>query len=226
MLTLRQSNLEGYYTNSINNKEVLKTLEKVDECFEKLIEIDILMKSNSVFEAAASTLQMRHQLKELQANFGDCVVIKQLVGSQLSKTKDITTMCSKFLRSYFFSTQTEFSAKTLKSVTDKKSEFHIDRVDLTDAITTEKKLATLTTDNIDKILTVTYGINLESLKLLEIKLGFIKMIIDSKPKNYIYENDQEYNSLATSDTLDNIQLTRFISTKHDLLIDSSKLILP
>lgn len=212
-LTLRQANLQGFYYNSLNNKEVLKVLEKVDECFEKLVEIDILMKSNSIFEATICTLQLRLKLKDLNTNFNSCIVVKNLVNSEQIKTREICQLCVKHLRSYFYYIQSEFSAKMLKNTLNnsKTSEFKIERVDLTDQVSEQKKLAALASDNIDKILTMSYGINIESLTLLEIKLGFIKMVVNSKPKNYVYESDAEYESLASSETLDNMQLVRFIS---------------
>ena len=219
LLNKKNSNLKQYYLNSLYNKEILIVLEKVEECNDLFVQIDSLLKSESYFEVTILIYTLRKKIQEFDTKLKDCTVIKHLTDNENYRTRSVENLIKKFLKSYVFLLENEFTFKLVKKAKIGNT-FNFDRVDIEansikDSVKFEQlfnKDKEIIEESIENILLTRYGLNIDQLGYFEQKVSQMKVIIQLKPKDWVDDPvDTLLEYLIDSNALDNGPLIKFIS---------------
>ena len=84
LLSKRNDDIKNYLFNSVYNKEILKILEKVDDCQNLFVKIDTLIKNESFYEICQTILKLKHELAILK-DYDDCYIVKNLIENEKLK---------------------------------------------------------------------------------------------------------------------------------------------
>ncbi len=204
--------------NSVYNKEILSVLDKVEKCNNIFIQIDTLMKNESFYEMSNSLLALRNEINSFDPSLRDCAVIKHLSENERYKTQEASKLIQRFFRRFFFFFEFEVAIKSYTSKIDEASGFQFDKINL-------ESPSIVSSDNLSRrffamnqaqgetfsdILMTDYGVDLESFNHFENKLNQIRIILQSNPKNYVFDYPEDDYLLAEPEAFENVQVIKYI----------------
>lgn len=176
------------------------------------------MKNESFYEMSLSLIELRKELDSFDISLKDTPVIKHLQENEKYKTQEAFYLIQRFLRRFFFFFEYEFAIKSYTSKIDGTSGFQFDKINL-------ETQSNILSDNISRrfltmnqvqaetfndVLVNDYGVDLDAFKYFENKLNQIRVILQSTPKNYVFDYVEDEYLLAEPEVFENIHILKYI----------------
>ena len=176
------------------------------------------MKNESFYEMSLSILELRKELDSFDRSLRDCAVIKHLYENERYKTQEAFNLIQRFLRRFFFFFEYEFAIKSYASKADGGG-FQFDKINLdnTNNLLNDnlsRKFFALNqtqTETFNDVLNNDYGVDLEGFKAFENKINQIRVVLQSTPKDTIFDYAEDEYLLVEPEVFENIHITKYVS---------------